>query len=79
MKDPNVAKERDRGGRLLLAQLHHRPDYRPVGKPATGRIKSGFLSHDKVGSAMTRADIAAFLVSQLTDTRYSRVMPAISH
>ena len=51
----------------------------PVDKPATGRIKSGFLGHDKVGSAMTRADIAAFLVSQLMDTRYSRAMPAISN
>ncbi|MFC9247725.1 NAD(P)-dependent oxidoreductase [Streptomyces sp. NPDC057136] len=51
----------------------------PLDKPATGRIKCGFLGHDKVGSAMTRADIAAFLVSQLIDTRYSRAMPAISN
>ncbi|WP_328869302.1 NAD(P)H-binding protein [Streptomyces sp. NBC_00287] len=51
----------------------------PTNKPATGSIKSGFLGHDKVGSAMTRADIAAFLVSQLTDTRYQRAMPAISN
>nr|WP_265736978.1 hypothetical protein [Mangrovactinospora gilvigrisea] len=47
----------------------------PTGKPATGRIRSGFLGHDKVGSAMSRADIAAFLVSQLTDTHYRRAMP----
>lgn len=51
----------------------------PTNKPATGRIRSGFLGHDKVASAMTRADIAAFLVSQLTDTRYTRAMPAISN
>ncbi|ELP70930.1 NAD(P)-dependent oxidoreductase [Streptomyces turgidiscabies] len=51
----------------------------PTNKPATGRIRSGFLGHDKVGSAMTRADIAAFLVAQLTDTRYRRAMPAISN
>ncbi|MFC8094326.1 NAD(P)-dependent oxidoreductase [Streptomyces sp. NPDC057301] len=51
----------------------------PTDKPATGRIRSGFLGHDKVGSAMTRPDIAAFLVSQLTDTRYTRAMPAISN
>ncbi|WP_238412517.1 hypothetical protein [Saccharothrix deserti] len=51
----------------------------PVTKPATGRIKSGFLGHDKIGSAMTRPDIAAFLVPQLTDTRYRRTMPAISN
>ncbi|WP_326582298.1 NAD(P)H-binding protein [Streptomyces sp. NBC_00481] len=51
----------------------------PTDKPATGRIRSGFLGHDKIGSAMSRADIAAFLVSQLTDTRYRRAMPAISN
>ena len=51
----------------------------PTNRPATGRIRSGFLGHDKVGSAMTRADIAAFLASQLTDTRYRRAMPAISN
>ncbi len=51
----------------------------PTDKSATGRIRSGFLGHDKVGSAMSRADIAAFLVSQLTDDRYRRAMPAISN
>jgi hypothetical protein len=51
----------------------------PVDGPATGRIRSGFLGHDKVGSAMTRADIAAFLVSQLTAPRYRRAMPVISN
>ncbi|MFI9170040.1 NAD(P)-dependent oxidoreductase [Streptomyces lincolnensis] len=51
----------------------------PTDKPATGRIRSGFLGHDKVGSAMSRADIAAFLVAQLSDTRYRRAMPAISN
>ncbi|WTE42852.1 NAD(P)H-binding protein [Streptomyces sp. NBC_01622] len=51
----------------------------PTNKPATGRIRSGFLGHNKVASAMSRADIAAFLVSQLTDARYLRTMPAISN
>ena len=51
----------------------------PNDQPAKGTIRSGFLGRDKVGSAMTRADIAAFLVSQLTDTRYRRAMPAISN
>ncbi|MGP4009742.1 NAD(P)-dependent oxidoreductase [Streptomyces sp. 4N124] len=51
----------------------------PTAKPATGRIRSGFLGHDKIGSAMSRADIAAFLVSQLTDDRYRRAMPTISN
>ncbi|MET7474261.1 NAD(P)H-binding protein [Streptomyces sp. NPDC005648] len=51
----------------------------PTNKAATGRVRSGFLGHDEVGSAMSRADIAAFLVSQLTDARYRRAMPAISN
>ncbi|KQW01437.1 NAD(P)H-binding protein [Streptomyces sp. Root369] len=51
----------------------------PTNKPATGRIRSGFLGHDKVASTMSRADIAAFLVAQLTDSRYRRAMPAISN
>ena len=51
----------------------------PTNKPAKGSIRSGFLGHDRVGSAMTRADIAKFLVDQLTDNRYVRAMPAISN
>ncbi|WP_406272397.1 NAD(P)H-binding protein [Nocardia sp. NBC_00881] len=51
----------------------------PKDKPATGRIRSGFLGHDRIGSAMSRADIAAFLITQLTDSRYHRAMPAISN
>ncbi|MCI2422362.1 NAD(P)H-binding protein [Saccharopolyspora sp. K220] len=51
----------------------------PTNKPATGRIRSGFLGHDRIGSVMSRADIAAFLTAQLADTRYQRAMPAISN
>jgi len=51
----------------------------PTDKPATGRIRAGYLGHDKVGSAMSRADIAAFMIGQLADTRHSRSMPAISN
>jgi putative NADH-flavin reductase len=51
----------------------------PNDKPAKGTVRSGFLGVDKVGSAMTRADIAAFLVAQLTDDRYRRAAPAISN
>ncbi len=51
----------------------------PNDKPAKGHIRSGFLGRDKVGSAMTRADIAAFLVNQLTDDTYLQAAPAISN
>ena len=51
----------------------------PNDKPAKGTVRSGFLGRDNVGSAMTRADIAAFLVSQLTDNTYLHAAPAISN
>jgi hypothetical protein len=51
----------------------------PNDQPAKGTIRSGFLGRDKVGSAMTRADIASFLISQLTDDTYHRAAPAISN
>ena len=51
----------------------------PNDKPARGTIRVGFLGRDKVGSAMTRADIAAFLVGQLADDTYRRAAPAISN
>ena len=52
---------------------------RPTDKPATGRIRAGYLGIDQVGSAMSRADIAAFLIGQLTDHTYLRAAPAISN
>ena len=51
----------------------------PNDKAPKGTIRAGFLGRDKVGSAMTRADIATFLVRQLTDDTYIRAMPAISN
>lgn len=51
----------------------------PTDKPAAGTLRVGFLGVDTVGSAMSRADIAAFLVGQLTDTTYLRAAPAISN
>jgi NAD(P)H-binding len=52
---------------------------RPVDKPATGVVKSGYLGRDKIGWSIRRSDMAAFIVSQLTDTRYIRAMPVISN
>jgi putative NADH-flavin reductase len=51
----------------------------PNDKPASGSIRAGYLGRDKVGSAMSRADIAAFLVGQLTNTTYHHAAPAISN
>jgi nucleoside-diphosphate-sugar epimerase len=44
-----------------------------------GTVRAGYLGQTRVGSAMTRADIADFLVAQLTDDTYSRAAPAISN
>lgn len=51
----------------------------PTDKPSAGTVRAGFLGVDTVGSAMSRADIAAFLVAQLTDDTYLRAAPAISN
>ena len=52
---------------------------RPTDRPAKGTVRAGFLGRDRVGWAMTRADIAAFLVGQLEDQTYLRAAPAISN
>ena len=51
----------------------------PTDGRAKGTLRVGFLGRDQVGWAMTRADIAAFLVGQLDDTTYLRALPAISN
>jgi nucleoside-diphosphate-sugar epimerase len=51
----------------------------PVDKPARRTARVGYLGRDKVGSVMTRADIATFLVAQLTDDHYVKASPAISN
>jgi nucleoside-diphosphate-sugar epimerase len=51
----------------------------PNDRPTKGTIRSGFLGRDKVSSAMTRTDIATFLVGQLTDDTYIRAAPVISN
>ena len=43
---------------------------RPVDRPGTGTLRVGFLGRDKVFSTMTRTDIAAFLIAQLTDDSF---------
>jgi hypothetical protein len=52
---------------------------RPTGRKPKGTVRAGFLGRDKVGSVLSRADIAAFLVAQLTDETFSRAAPAISN
>jgi len=51
----------------------------PVDAPSRGTLRAGFVGRDDVGWRMSREDIAAFLVGQLTDATYLRAMPAISN
>lgn len=51
----------------------------PTGRAAKGTRRVGYLGRDSVGWAMSRADIAAFLVDQLTETTYTKAAPAISN
>ena len=52
---------------------------RPTDGPAKGTVRAGFLGRDKLGAAITRADIATFLLDQLDDTRFIRASPAFSN
>jgi putative NADH-flavin reductase len=52
---------------------------RPTDGARTGTIRAGYLGRDKIGASITRADIAAFLLDQTTDTRFHRAAPAISN
>ena len=47
-------------------------------KPATGQIKVGYYGRGAVGLSTTRADMAAFLLNQVTDLAYLHQAPAIS-
>jgi putative NADH-flavin reductase len=44
-----------------------------------GTVRAGYLGRDKIRASITRADIAAFLLDQPTDTRFHRAAPAISN
>lgn len=51
----------------------------PKDGPARGVNRYGFYGTDKIGMAVTRADIAAFTAAQLTDDRFHNAAPAISN
>jgi NAD(P)H-binding len=47
--------------------------------PASGRIRAGYLGKKQVGTNLSRADLAAFLLGQVQDATWSRQAPAISN
>ena len=51
----------------------------PKDGPAKGELRTGFFGTDRLGFAVTRADIAAFTAAQVDDPRYIGAAPAISN
>ena len=51
----------------------------PTDGPAKGIVRQGFYGTDKLGFAVTRADIAAFTAAQMDDARYIGAAPGISN
>jgi hypothetical protein len=52
---------------------------RPTDGARIGDIRAGFLGRAKIRASITRADIAAFLLDQTTDTGFRRAAPATSN
>ena len=50
----------------------------PKDGPATGKVRHGFYGTDRLGFAVTRADIAAFTAAQVDDPRSIGAAPGIS-
>lgn len=51
----------------------------PKDGPARGRLRQGFFGFNRLGFAVTRADIAAFTAAQIDSARYVGAAPAISN
>lgn len=51
----------------------------PKDTPKTGTPRVGFYGTDKIGFAISRADIAAFTAAQVDDDTYRNAAPAISN
>jgi nucleoside-diphosphate-sugar epimerase len=51
----------------------------PNNKPKTGRLRIGFYGTDRIGFAVSRADIAGFTAAQIDDGAYLNRAPAISN
>jgi len=47
--------------------------------PKSGKVRAGYLGRGEVGTWISRADIADFMLKQIQDTKYLRQAPAISN
>ena len=48
-------------------------------KPKSGKVKAGYVGKREVATQISRADIADFMLKQITDTKYLHEAPAISN
>lgn len=48
-------------------------------KPKSGKVKVGYVGSGELGSWISRADIADFMLNQIQDTKYVQQAPAISN
>jgi putative NADH-flavin reductase len=48
-------------------------------KPKSGKVRAGYIGRDEVGTWISRADIAVFMLNQIEDVKYLRQAPAISN
>lgn len=48
-------------------------------KPKSGKVRAGYVGSGDVGTQISRADIASFMLSQIGDAKYLREAPAISN
>jgi putative NADH-flavin reductase len=48
-------------------------------KPKSGKVKVGYVGTGEVGTQISRADIADFMLKHIGDTKYLREAPAISN
>jgi len=47
--------------------------------PKSGKVRAGYLGRGEVGTWISRADIADFMLKQIQDTKYLRQAPAINN
>jgi putative NADH-flavin reductase len=48
-------------------------------KPKTGNVKTGYPGRDDLGTPVSRADLADFMLKQVEDTKYIRQAPIITN
>lgn len=48
-------------------------------RPKSGKVRAGYVGSGDVGTQISRADIAGFMLSQIGDAKYLREAPAISN